>query len=423
VKLAYRNCFRSVFNNLKWNGSSIVFIVLNIFVAGIGFVRSFYLGIILNLEQLGYITLIHTGATIIGFLQFGLLSGGFRILSNDKVYKFEVVNNTVLTYLSLLFMVLFIGYPILLVFKIFEQRDLVGLSILLGFSSLVVNWVTAVQFSKNEFMKQNFFSISSSTLSLLFLVFFAGSNLYLASLAILLQPIFSLVLSYGYLRNFRFSFNLDILKVIFKIGFVTYLTTLLGLVSIQIERWSINFYLGTETLGQLYLLFILFATWNLIPLSLGNLFFPSNSRAFDEENIEVYLSGIKRNLYYLIGYALTMSLIVVFMTKPLTAFMFKEHLPYINYIFWALPGLVFRTISEGFYMFLTTAVKLKQILFGDVTSLLFYCLCLVCTFCLDAISVLSFIICYNLYSFFRFIILYIAFTIEMRKLSSKNVIV
>jgi O-antigen/teichoic acid export membrane protein len=386
-------------------------------VAAIGFIRSFYIGTILDFVDLGYITLIQTGAMIVGFLHFGLLSGGFRALAMREKSDFHVINNTIVTFFLLLLLVLggviVIGY----LFNLYSQFVVVSFALLIGFFSLLVSWITAVQFSNSRYLHNNLYNLISSLLSLLLLFVWPKTNIITASIAILTQPVLFLVLSANYFKNFYFSFRYDILSGIFKIGFVTYLTTVLGLLYTQIERWTINAYLGVETLGQLYLLFIIVTLWNLVPASISNLFFPAASRAFEEKKMPVFRSAIKKNLLILCGYSMIMILCILFLLKPVTALLFKLHLPFIKYVYWAMPGLVLKTVSEGFYLILTTTLKLKPIFKLDILSIIFYSMCVGLLIGAGTVTLVNLIICFNLYCLFRFIYLFVAYKSQINFIS------
>ncbi len=417
MKLIDKDSIRIGIEKLKLNRSSIFFVFLNILVAAIGFIRSFYLGHVLNFGELGYITLIQTGAMIVGFLHFGLLSGGFRALAMRAESDFYIINNTIITFFLLLLFVLGGGVIIGYLFNLYSHILIVSFALLIGFFSLLVSWIAAVQFSKSHYLHNNIFNLISSLLSLLFLFIWPKTNIITASIAILMQPILFLVLSANYFKNFYFYFRYDILSEIFKIGFVTYLTTVLGLLYTQIERWTINAYLGVETLGHLYLLFIIVTLWNLVPTSINNLFFPAASRAYEQRNMSVFKSAIKKNIIILCGYSVIMIFCILVLLKPVTSMLFKHHLPYIKYVYWAIPGLMLKTISEGFYLILTTTLKLKPIFKLDISAIIFYSACVGLLIVTGGVTLVNVIICFNLYCLFRFIYLFVAYKTQINFIS------
>ena len=90
------------FRNTSSYKQSISFIIINILVAFLGFVRSFVFMKFLDFKELGLITLIQTGAMLIGFFQIGLINGGYRILALQKTELSEETNNVIFSYFSLL---------------------------------------------------------------------------------------------------------------------------------------------------------------------------------------------------------------------------------------------------------------------------------------------------------------------------------
>lgn len=406
--------FRSA---LKLNPTSILFVFLNLVVVALGFIRSLYLGNVLGFSDLGHITLIQTGAMLIGLLHFGLLSGGFRVLAMKQDNDFDIINNTVITFFIILFCVLIVGITIGYIINLYSQFIVVSSAILIGFFSLMVSWISAVQFSKSHYLHNNVFNLISYLVSFLFILVWSKININLAIIAFLVQPFIFLLLSANYIKNFNFSFRYDILSGILKIGFVTYLTTVLGLIYIQIERWTINAFLGVEALGNLYLMFIVVSLWGLIPSSINNLFFPSASRAYEDKKILIFKSVIKKNLLILGLYSLLMTISILFLLKPVTALVFKHHLPFTIYVYWALPGLVLKTISDGYYLLLTTTLKLRTIFKLDMFSIIFYSVCVGLIVYAGSVTLVNLIMCFNLYCLFRFTYLFISFKSQINIIS------
>jgi len=75
-------------NNQKgrYTSQAINFVIINLIVALISFVRSFAFMNIFDFKELGLITLVNTAAMLISFFQLGLINGGYRIigLGEDK---------------------------------------------------------------------------------------------------------------------------------------------------------------------------------------------------------------------------------------------------------------------------------------------------------------------------------------------------
>ena len=92
------------------NKQSISFILINIAVAFLGFTRSFVFIEFLNLEELGLITLVQTGAMFVGFFQIGLINGGYRIIALQKTHLSEKTNNVIFSYFGVLFVFLMLVY-------------------------------------------------------------------------------------------------------------------------------------------------------------------------------------------------------------------------------------------------------------------------------------------------------------------------
>jgi O-antigen/teichoic acid export membrane protein len=406
MKLIEKHIFSFAINKLIQNRLPSIFVLLNLIIAAIGFFRSFYLGQILNLSDLGYITLIQTGASAVGFLQFGLLSGGFRALVMRDESDFYVINNSVITFFVLLLVFLFGVVMFGNLFRLYTQFKIVYFAILIGFFSLLVNWITAVQFSKSRYLENNIFNLVSYISSFLFLLIWPNSNVTTTAIAILIQPILFLLLSVNYFKRFNLFLKYEILSGLLKIGFVTYLTTILGLMYIQVERWTINEFLGLEALGQLYLLFIIVTMWNLVPSSVVNITFAATTKAYKEKNLTAFKSITRKNLLILSSYSIIIILCILLLLEPFTNRLFNQHLPFIKYVYWALPGLALKTISEGFYSILSATLNLKAIFRMDILSFIFYSVSVGLLINIHSISLVNLIICFDLYCLFRFIYLF-----------------
>lgn len=418
MKFIQKHIFSFAINKLKQNRLPSIFVFLNLIVAVIGFFRSFYLGQVLNLSDLGYITLIQTGASAVGFLHFGLLSGGFRALVMRGESDFYVINNSVITFFVLLLVTLFGVVMFGNLFRLYSQFKIVNFAILIGFFSLIVNWITAVQFSKSRYLENNIFNLVSYISSFLFLLIWPNSNVTSTAIAILIQPILFLLLSVSYFKKFTLFLKYDILSELLKVGFVTYLTTILGLMYIQVERWTINEFLGLEAIGQLYLLYIFVTMWNLVPSSVVNLTFEPTTKAYKEKNISAFKSITRKNLLILSGYSIVIILCILLLLEPLTNRLFIQHLPFIKYVYWALPGLALKTISEGFYSILSATLNLKAIFRMDIFSFIFYSVCVLILINIHSISLVNLIICFDLYCLFRFIYLFTEYKFKSKLISN-----
>lgn len=78
-----------------------LFIIVNLFVHAINFLRSFVFMRVLDLADLGMISLVQTCIMFIGFMHFGFFQGGYRIIAY-KHDESDQVNNIVFSFLGCL---------------------------------------------------------------------------------------------------------------------------------------------------------------------------------------------------------------------------------------------------------------------------------------------------------------------------------
>lgn len=73
--------------------SSSLFIIINLFISAINFFRSMVFMRVLDMRELGIISLIQTCIMFIGLFQFGFLNGGYRVLAYQKTSDQTKINN------------------------------------------------------------------------------------------------------------------------------------------------------------------------------------------------------------------------------------------------------------------------------------------------------------------------------------------
>ena len=91
----------------KIKSSSLNYVLINILVAFVGFIKSFFFIRILSFEELGILTLVQTGVMLVGFSQIGLINGGYRIISLKKTSISEETNNVIYTYILIITLLFF----------------------------------------------------------------------------------------------------------------------------------------------------------------------------------------------------------------------------------------------------------------------------------------------------------------------------
>ena len=393
---------------------SISFITINIIVAFLGFVRSFAFINFFDFNELGIITLVSTGAMLISFFQIGLINGGYRIIALQDKTSNEKVNNVIFSYIGILYLILIILSAINLFLKIYSNTSIILLVITIGIFSLVTNWLTNTLIGAREYKRLNLANIISSLVSLGSLILAYYFGLIGALLSLLLQPLlFVGIVFITDKKEIPTTFDLDFkhIKYILKYGFIPFLSGIFFLLYQQIERWSVNYYLGPDAIGKMYLVFLTTTLWLLIPTSINSLFFPKAVKYKNDNNIVEFKLIIKKYFLINILYSIISTLIIYFFFYPLIDIVFPKHSPYVYLVYIILPGLIIRTLSDPIGLFFNSIVYLKPILWSDVISTLFYLITIIYLGTNELFTLESILICYCLYNLVKFLYLFLNFIV------------
>lgn len=401
-------------NYLKfWKSSSAVFVVVNILVAFTGFLRSFIFIKFLNLEQLGAITMVNTVAASLSLFQFGLINGGYRIIALGKKEEIEKTNNLIFSFISVISITLFIIAFLFQDFGLFESKVILFISVIIGVLMLINNWITNFLIGSQELRRLNIANIVSVLLSIFCLATIYIDNFYGAITSLLIQPLVFLLISFSKkIRVTKFFLDLKYFKYILSFGFIPYLAGIFFLLYSQIERWTISSYLGNSELGKLYLFYLVISLSILIPTSVSNLIFPKTIKSYNDGEIETFHRSIKNNFIILFGYVILLSLFLLFVFKYLINLIFPLHLNFLIYVYYAIPGIIFRILADPFSLYFNAKVKLKAIFISDIVGIFVYGILVVGSLNFFKLDLLYFILFFNLYFLVKFIILLIYFLIE-----------
>lgn len=190
---------------------SFTFVIVNIFIAFLGFVRSFAFMNFFDFKELGIITLVNTAAMLIGFFQLGLINGGYRIIALGENESNIKTNNVVFSYFGVLSILLLILSIIGYILHLFSDWQILLIINFMGVGMLITNWLTNTLIGSGEYNKLNFANIVSAGTSLLFLLLAYFFGLYGALLSLLIQPIlFILIVLYTSKKYVPNKFDIDI---------------------------------------------------------------------------------------------------------------------------------------------------------------------------------------------------------------------
>lgn len=416
---------QNIFNYVKYNlrvylsqKSSSVFIAVNVFVSVFGFFRSFAFIKFFDFKELGIITLVSTAAMVIAFLQLGLINGGYRIIALHDKDSNNKVNNVIFSYFLVLTLVL-VGFTfVTMCFGFIPDWEIAFLVIFIGIFSLVTNWLTNTLIGGGEFNRLNIANFISALSSLLCLVFAYYYGLIGAITSLLIQPLLFVVIVFiTDKKEIPTHFDLDYkyIKHILSFGFIPYLSGIFFLLYQQIERWSVNYFLGSEALGKIYLVFLTTALWVLIPSSINSLFFPKSVKYFENGDRNQLKTTIYNYFIILAIYCFIAVLMLFLLFSPLVEFVFPKHLPYVKLVYIILPALILRTLADPLVLLFNSIVKMNPILWSDIISTVFYIFLIFALHFFKIFSLENVLICYGFYNLIRFCYLFVNFILLKRK--------
>jgi O-antigen/teichoic acid export membrane protein len=329
---------------------------------------------LLDFKELGVITIILTIIGFLGMFQIGFLNGGYRILSvNKRTNISKEVNNIIYTYFLILFIIITITVLILKYYYISLEISylFIMFAIFFGLITLINNWIRNILSAYMNFKELNILEITSVSISLFILFTVPTLGLKGAILTILSQPAFFFIFAlvkYNYVRPSKLFFNLKKIKWILTFGFIPFLSGIFLQINNQIEKWSIVYFLNTESLGKFYLPAIYFTLFMLIPLSVSKLFFPPAMRKYVNNDYKQYKKIIRYYFYFQLIYIISTFVITFFFLKPVVAYVFPEHLIAVKFVWKIFPGLVAMLILHPLSLVFYASVKLKPMLWAYLTS-------------------------------------------------------
>lgn len=369
-------------NRLKVEKSNYFYVIINIGLSAFSFIKSFVFMRVLDLKELGVISLVQTIFMFIGLLQMGLLNGGYRIISLGKKEEIERTNNTIYSYLSLLLPLGIIFCILSSTYHWIEALSLLLLliSVIFGVFTLLNNWYHNMLIGEQKLSEVNIinivsYSLAASALPLAFIYGFWG-----AMVVLMIQPL--AFVGMGLIRNKElrptsFYFKRGYIKYILSFGFIPFLGGIFTILYTQVERWSIDGVLGVEALGGFYLVFLYVMLYQLVPTSLNAIFFPKGVKSYSEKRYGDFKRIIRYYYLALIGYSVVITLITFFLLKPVVSLIFPEHLPGVQYVYYILPGLIMVSLTDPIGLILNSSVILRPMLIASSSNLLFNVLLIV----------------------------------------------
>lgn len=325
--------------------SSSLFILINLFTSAINFIRSMVFMRVMDMRELGIISLIQTCIMFIGLLQFGFLNGGYRVFAYKKTSDQTKVNNILFSLFGVIALALLLIWIILSVLDIellISPRYLI-LTFIAGLFSLISTWLTNTMTVKKMIKDINIRNLISGIISIALIPLVYLYGIMGGIISIMMQPIVFVVLAllmHKSLRPDKICFDRKEIKYILSLGFVPFMIGIFTIVNIQIERWSIAYILNVEELGNFYLVFIFSSLFVLVPTSINYLFLPNIIYSYENGLKAEFRRHVRNYTLVLMGYGICVVLAVLTSLQPLVDILFPSHSGNTHYVFLLIPGLM-----------------------------------------------------------------------------------
>lgn len=368
----YKNKFDYNSRKDKYN-----FIIINIFIFIMRFLRSYITMKYLDFRDLGIVAIISTILGFFGMLHLGLFNGGYRIFAAQKSNSEEKrINNIVYTYIFGLFVISLFSLLSLIIidYKFETTYFIILIAIIFGIVTLINNWISIVLSAYMHFREINILELVSTILSVLSIVSIPYIGLTGALISLYSQPLIYLSLAiykYEYLRPSKFEFSVKSVKWVLSFGFIPFLSGIFVQFHSQLERWSILYYLNLEELGKYSFPSLYIVLFTLVPLSINKIVFPKVILLFSNKEYSKVKKHLTRYILFILLYSVLSVIITYNFMEYVVGIILPKHLISIGYVYYILPGLIFYLLFQPIEILYNAAVRLRPILWAYFFSVIF----------------------------------------------------
>ena len=348
------------------------YIYVTVLTTILGIAKSYILMRLLNVREVGVISLVQSIIMLVSFSQIGLLNGAYRIISKSESHL-NRINDFIFSYNFYVFLVsIVLIYPICLLLNIKDELIILIYTLIAGFVSVLSNWMSNLLIASQKIKLLNNANLISTGLSFLSLVIINYSSLWAGILLVTLQPfiLIFVAINVGKYKITMTSFNKRTFKFLFSAGFIPYLINIIGSFFLLIEKWLITLDLGVEFLGQYFLVGMYSTFFLLIPGALNNLEFPKSMRTF-RSNITYVQMLNSLNFYFfkLITYVIFVGAFTYFIAPLIIEFILPKYLESVyllKIVYW---GLAFLTLVQPLMLIIEVKLEYKAMIIIYIISI------------------------------------------------------
>ncbi len=355
------------------------YVVVTILVSLLAFARNLFFMKSLDLASLGQITLMSTLIMLVGFVQFGMINGAY----NQYAARNRDVNRRIVELMATGILAL-IPVAIILTF-VFQTTGVLAdvvwpgtlaFGFAAGIATLASTWMNNALIADGHLGRSNLINAAAVLISLLAAFISLDYGLSAALASLLLQPLivaFAAIVLDPNLRPRSLGVHRETLRLLFRLGLMPFLSGLAVLLMHQVERWSIAAILGSEALGELYIVLMYTTFFGLIPAALLNANFPQAKRAYVAHDHQLLMTLIRRHQRDLLAYLLLAVLVTVFLMPTIIERFLPAFTDSAALVYYALPGLVLFTLQNIASMVLYSSGEMRPLLVSGLMTLSLFC--------------------------------------------------
>lgn len=359
----------------RFNGPKYRYVAVTILVSLLAFARNLFFMKSLGLASLGQITLMTTLIMLIGFVQVGMINGAY----NQYAARDREVNRRIVELMTTGVLVLI--PPAIIVTWVLQKTEILvevvwpgtlAFGVAAGIATLASTWLNNALIADGHLGRSNLINLSAVLLSLLAAFLSLDYGLSAALSSLLLQPLivaFAAMVLDPNLRPRSLGVHRETLELIFRLGLMPFLAGLTVLLMYQVERWSIAAILGTEALGEFYIVLMYTTFFGLIPAALLNVYFPQAKRAFVVHDPQLLMNFVRLHQRDLLAYFLLAVVVTVFLMPPAIERFLPAFIGSAGLVYYALPGLVLFTLRNIASMVLYSSGEMGPLLVSGMMTL------------------------------------------------------
>ena len=322
-------------------------------------VRGVVLMIALEYAALGLVALVQAAILVSGLMHFGLLNGGYRLLCSAGERTKQRIIDLAYTGFAVIAAIIALTAAGVVAVTSTNFAFIAGLTALGGIATLLRSWMLNEMVAADRFGLANLINAISMIVSLSVLAALLpgwptppkadGSGIAVLSIAI--QPILfaGLALFSGaVLRPKSLRISRRLASVVFKAGFVLFLTGIAIQFNTLIERAYVTSELGLEALGRLYLAFLFLTLFNLAPNLVQQVFLPNIVRHWKAGETEATSRELRTLLAITVAYCTAAVLALWLLAEPLLGLVLPKYVPDLHWVYLLTPGLIAFALSAPF---------------------------------------------------------------------------